>query len=283
MLWEDIKTLLKHFGMIFFAVTMLFPFLWMLGASLKPRDEIHRIDLLPEQAQPTNYAVVLRLLPDPYTDRKLNLDFPRWYLNSIFVASWVTTLQVLTSALAAYAFSRIQWRGRDQVFLLYLATMMIPFPVLILPNYQIMVTLGLVNTYTGLILPHAFSAFGTFLLRQFMLTISPSYDEAAQIDGASHLRIFFDVILPLSRPGLVTLAIFTSLSNFGSLFWPLVMIKDDHLRTLPIGLLSFLNEYGQQIELLMASTVMYILPLMILFIVMQKQIVAGIQLGGVKE
>ena len=221
--------------------------------------------------------------PDPYTDRKLDLDFPRWYLNSIFVASWVTTLQVLTSALAAYAFSRIQWRGRDRVFLLYLATMMIPFPVLILPNYQIMVTLGLVNTYTGLILPNAFSAFGTFLLRQFMLTISPSYDEAAQIDGASHLRIFFDVILPLARPGLVTLAIFTSLSNFGSLFWPLVMIKDDHLRTLPIGLLSFLNEYGQQIELLMASTVMYILPLMILFIVMQKQIVAGIQLGGVKE
>ena len=283
MLWEDLKTLCKHFGMIFFAVTMLFPFLWMLGASLKPRDEIHRIDLLPEQAQPTNYAVVLRLQPDPYTDRKLNLNFPRWYLNSIFVASWVTTLQVLTSALAAYAFSRIQWRGRDRVFLLYLATMMIPFPVLILPNYQIMVTLGLVNTYTGLILPNAFSAFGTFLLRQFMLTISPSYDEAAQIDGASHLRIFFDVILPLSRPGLVTLAIFTSLSNFGSLFWPLVMIKDDHLRTLPVGLLSFLNEYGQQIELLMASTVMYILPLMILFIVMQKQIVAGIQLGGVKE
>lgn len=283
MLWEDIKTLFKHFGMIFFAVTMLFPFLWMLGASLKPRDEIHRIDLLPEQAQPTNYAVVLRLQPDPYTDRKLNLNFPRWYLNSIFVASWVTTLQVLTSALAAYAFSRIQWRGRDRVFLLYLATMMIPFPVLILPNYQIMVTFGLVNTYTGLILPNAFSAFGTFLLRQFMLTISPSYDEAAQIDGASHLRIFFDVILPLARPGLVTLAIFTSLSNFGSLFWPLVMIKDDHLRTLPIGLLSFLNEYGQQIELLMASTVMYILPLMILFIVMQKQIVAGIQLGGVKE
>ena len=283
MLWEDIKTLFKHFGMIFFAVTMLFPFLWMLGASLKPRDEIHRIDLLPEKAQPSNYSVVLRLQPDPYTDRKLDLDFPRWYLNSIFVASWVTTLQVLTSALAAYAFSRIQWRGRDRVFLLYLATMMIPFPVLILPNYQIMVTLGLVNTYTGLILPNAFSAFGTFLLRQFMLTISPSYDEAAQIDGASHLRIFFDVILPLARPGLVTLAIFTSLSNFGSLFWPLVMIKDDHLRTLPIGLLSFLNEYGQQIELLMASTVMYILPLMILFIVMQKQIVAGIQLGGVKE
>ena len=283
MLWEDVKTLGKHFGMIFFAVTMLFPFLWMLGASLKPRDEIHRIDLLPEKAQPTNYAVVLRVHPDPYTDRKLNLNFPRWYLNSIFVASWVTTLQVLTSAFAAYAFSRIQWPCRDQVFLLYLATMMIPFPVLILPNYQIMVTLGLVNTYTGLILPHAFSTFGTFLLRQFMLTISPSYDEAAQIDGASHIRIFFDVILPLSRPGLVTLAIFTYLSNFQRLFWPLVMVKDDHLRTLPIGLLSFQNEYGQQIELLMASTVMYVLPLMILFIVMQKQIVAGIQLGGVKE
>jgi len=184
--------------------------------------------------------------------------------------------------MAAYAFSRIQWKLRDKVFLLYLATMMIPGLVLMIPNYQAMVAMHFVNTYTGLILPAAFSAFGTFMLRQFMLTIPPSLDEAAEIDGATHVQIFLEVILPLSRPGLVTLAIFTFLGNYQSFFWPLVMIKDDWLRTLPVGMLSFQNSYGQQTELLMAATVMCIVPLIVLFVVLQKQLVEGIQLGAVK-
>lgn len=174
------------------------------------------------------------------------------------------------------------WPFRDQVFLLYLSTMMVPGLVLIIPNYQIMVSLGLVNTYTGLIVPMAFTAFGTFLLRQFMLGIPRSYDEAAAIDGANHLQIFLEVILPLARPGLVTLAILSFLGNFQSFFWPLVMIKDEYLRTIPIGLLSFQSEFGKQTELIMAATVMNVLPLIVLFVVMQKRLVAGIQLGGVK-
>ncbi len=274
--------MLKHLLMVFFAALLIFPFLWMLAASLKSRPEIFSLKLLPESAQVENFGVVLRMAPEPYTKKFLDLDFPKWYFNSLFVASWVTALQVLTSAMAAYAFSRIHWPGRDKVFLLYLSTMMIPGIVLLIPNYQIMVGLGLVNTYTGLILPQAFTTFGTFLLRQFMLTLPSSYDEAAKMDGASHLQIFLDVILPLSRPGLVTLAILTYLGNFQSFFWPLVMIKDDYLRTLPIGLMSFRSDYAAQTELLMAATVMYVLPLVVFFVFMQKQIVAGIQLGGVK-
>ena len=136
--------------------------------------------------------------------------------------------------------------------------------------------------YRGLILPMAFSAFGTFLMRQFMADIPRSYDEAAEIDGASPLQIFVDVILPLSRPGLVTLAILTFLGNFQSFFWPLLLVKDEGLRTLPIGLLSFQTFYGQQTELIMAATAMNIVPLIVFFVVMQKQLVSGIQLGGIK-
>ncbi|NCO36262.1 MAG: hypothetical protein AUJ92_12475 [Armatimonadetes bacterium CG2_30_59_28] len=277
------RTVFRYLLLVLFAGTMAVPFVWMVTASLKPRIESEQPHLVPHTVQSENYAIVLRRAPDPNTGEKLDLDYPKWYLNSLFIALWVTTLQVFTSAMAAYAFSRIQWKWRDRVFLLYLGTMMIPGLVLMIPNYQIMVKLHLVNTYAGLILPAAFSAFGTFLLRQFMLTIPPSLDESAEMDGASHARIFLDIILPLARPGLVTLAIFTFLGNYHSFFWPLVMIKDDWLRTLPVGMLSFRTTYGRQTELLMAATVMCIAPLIVFFIAMQKQLVAGIQMGAVKE
>ena len=279
---RDIRTLLKHAALVVIAMAVMIPFLWMLGTSLKPRHEVEQFSLVPSVAQPRNYAIVLRQAPEPYTGKYLDLDFPKWFFNSILVAGWVTLLQVMTSAMAAFAFSRLQWPGRDKVFLLYLGTMMVPGIVTMLPNYQIMVALHWVNTYTGLIIPGVFSAFGTFLLRQFMLGIPKSYDEAAEIDGANSLQTFLEIILPMARPGLVTLAIFTFLGNFQSFLWPLVMTKDDSMRTIPVGLLSFQGNYGSQTELIMAATVMNIVPLIILFVVMQKQLIAGIQLGGVK-
>lgn len=278
----EFRSLIKHVGLILVAICMAIPFLWMLGTSIKPHHEVEELSLVPKQPQPSNYAIVLRQAKDPYTEKYLDLDFPKWYFNSVFIAAWVTVLQVLTSSMAAYAFARLQWKGRDKVFLLYLGTMMIPGMVTMLPNYQIMVGLNLVNTYQGLIIPAAFSAFGTFLLRQFMIGIPRSYDEAAEIDGANHLQTFLDVILPMARPGLVALSIFTFLGNFQSFFWPLVMVKDDSMRTIPVGLLSFQGQYGQQTELIMAATVMNVVPLIILFVVMQKQLISGIQLGGVK-
>jgi multiple sugar transport system permease protein len=279
---SEIASFFKHCGMIVVVVAMMLPFLWMVGTSFKPHSEVERAAFVPEKVQSQNYAVILKKAPDAFTGKFLDLDFSRWYLNSVLIAGWVTALQVMTSCMAAYAFSRLNWPGRDKVFLLYLGTMMIPGLVLMLPNYQIMVSLGLVNTYSGLILPAAFSAFGTFLMRQFMSGISKSYDEAAFIDGATHLQLFLDVILPLARPGMVALVILSFMGNYQSFFWPLVMVKDDYLRTIPIGLLSFNGQYGQQTELLMAATLMSIAPLIVLFVVMQKQLVAGIQLGGVK-
>lgn len=278
----EVRTLFKHAGLILIAIAMTLPFLWMLGTSIKPHHEVEEMSFVPRAPQPENYAVVLRQAPDSYSGKLLDLDFPKWYFNSIFVAAWVTVLQVLTSSMAAYAFSRLIWPGRDKVFLLYLGTMMIPGMVTMLPNYQIMVGLDLVNTYQGLIIPAAFSAFGTFLLRQFMLGIPRSFDEAAEIDGANHLQNFLEIILPMAKPGLIALSIFTFLGNFQSFFWPLVMVKDDAMRTIPVGLLSFSSQYGQQTELIMAATVMNVVPLIILFVVMQRQLISGIQLGGVK-
>ena len=153
---------------------------------------------------------------------------------------------------------------------------------MMIPNYQNMIYLGLVNTLQGLILPSAFSAFGTFLIRQFMMNIPSSLDEAAEIDGASKWQLYWTVILPLARPAIVTLTIFTFIGNYNSMFWPLVMIKSPELYTLPIGMLAFDSSQGQQTNLLMAAVTMSIVPMILIFLFMQKQLVKGIMLGGVK-
>jgi ABC-type glycerol-3-phosphate transport system permease component len=265
------RRLASHLFLLFLALTTLAPFLWMVLASFKPLAEVEQLNPLPSVWQPQNYPQVFR-----------KIAFARYYFNSVFIAAWVTFLQCFTSALAAYAFSRLRWRGRDTVFKLYLATMMIPGVVTMIPNYTLMVRLHLLDSYLGLIVPASFSAFGTFLLRQFMLTIHPALDESAEIDGASPWRIFIDIILPLARPGLLTLAILTFMGVYGSFFWPLIMIKSDYLRTLPIGMLYFDSVYGKQTNLLMAASVMNIVPLIILFVCTQKFLVKGIQLGAVK-
>jgi ABC-type glycerol-3-phosphate transport system permease component len=271
------RLLASHTALILVGVCMMLPFVWMVLASFKTLRDIDLNNLIYSTWHPSNYADVFR---DPTVARKIS--FGRYYFNSLFVAAWVTFLTCFTSAMAAFSFARLRWRGRDAVFLLYLATLMVPGVVTMIPNYALMVKLHLLDSYTGLIVPASFSAFGTFLLRQFMLTIPRSLDEAASIDGASKWQVFWDVILPLSRPGLITLAIFAFLGNYGSFFWPLVLIKSEHLRTLPIGLLYFDTIYGRQTNLIMAASVMAVVPPVILFIFSQKFLVKGIQLGAVK-
>ena len=255
------------------AVLLILPFTWMILTSLKLIDEIGADSWLPEVCQWHNYR-------DVFTMK--GILFGRWYWNTIFVSCWITFLQVFTSSLAAFSFSRLQWKGRDQVFFLYLATMMLPGLVMMVPNYQNMVLLGLVDSYTGLILPAAFSAFGTFMMRQFMMNIPKSLDEAAEIDGATKWQLFWDVVLPLARPALVTLTIFTFIGNYNNLFWPLVLMKTPDKYTLPIGMLSFQASQGQQTHLLMAAVTMSVIPMIVIFVLLQKQLVKGIMLGGVK-
>ncbi len=267
-----------HGLMTVLSLLMILPFAWMVLASLKTLAEAGEPAWLPKAAQWGNYLEVFQVIP-----------FLRFGANSLVIAGWVTLLQVFTSALAAYSFARLEWPGRDRLFFLYLGTMMLPGLVMVIPNFQIMMHYRMVDSYLGLVLPPVYSAlgaaggaFGTFLLRQFMLGIPRALDEAAEMDGASKWRIFWDVILPLSRPGVVTLAIFTFMGNYHSFFWPLVMMKTVDKYTLPVGLLFFDSEHGQATHLLMAAVTMSVLPLILIFVFLQRQLIRGIQLGAVK-
>ena len=267
------STGLLHIVLTLFSLSLVLPFVWMALTGLKALDEIGLESWIPSHFVWGNY-------PEVFATE--GIQFGRWYWNSIYVAAAVTFLQVFTSSLAAFSFARLQWPGRDRVFLLYLGTMMLPWLVMMVPNYQLMIKLSIVDTYWGLIIPASFSAFGTFLLRQFMLAIPAEIDEAAEIDGASKWQLYWDVILPLARPGLITLSIFTFISNYHSFFWPLVMMKNVHRYTLPIGLLFFDSTQGQQTNLLMAAITMSVVPMILIFVRLQRHLVRGIQLGAVK-
>ncbi|MCB1103127.1 MAG: carbohydrate ABC transporter permease [Opitutaceae bacterium] len=260
-----------HLLLTLLSIAMIAPFVWMVLTSFKSLAEVAGENWLPGEWHWRNYLQVFKTIP-----------FTRFMWNSLLIAAWVTFLQVLTSSLAAYSFARLRWRLRDRVFFLYLGTMMLPGLVMLIPNYQLMVRFGLVDSFFGLVMPAAFSAFGTFLLRQFMMGIPSALDEAAEIDGASKWQIFWLIILPLSRPGLLTLSIFTFMGNYHSFFWPLVMIKSVEKYTLPVGLLFFDSSHGQATNLLMAAVTMSVVPLIIIFAFLQKQLISGIQTGAVK-
>jgi multiple sugar transport system permease protein len=292
---------------------MLFPFLWMFSTSVKPAGDVFKsVDspikaLVPGEVQWANYGKVYD------TTQGMGGGFARWYLNSVLVAVVVTLGQVTTSACAAYAFSRLQFPGRDKLFLGYLGTMMIPGAVTMIPNFILMrkitdwlrVAAPFVNwdaprvislfgrtydvgrlvgldSYFALIVPVMFSAYGTFMLRQFFMSIPRDLEEAATIDGCGLFRIFTTIILPLSKPALATLGIFTFLGNWQSFYWPLIMLTQDSMKTLPLGLLSFMGLYSTQWTLLMAGSVMMILPMIVVFVIGQKWFISGIQMGALK-
>lgn len=264
---------LNNLVLTLISLLLCLPFIWMILTSLKPLEDVGKAEWWPKIFLWSNYKII-------FTTEHIH--YGRWYFNSLFIAFCVTFLQVITSSLAAFGFSRIKWKWRDRIFLLYLATMMVPALILMIPNFQIMIEMGLIDSYLGLIIPASFSAFGTFLIRQFMMSIPKSFDEAAEIDGANSWQVFWQIILPLSRPGLITLTIFTFMGNYNSFFWPIVMLKSEHKYTLPIGLLFFESSQGQQTNLLMAAITMSVIPMILVFVCLQKHLVKGIQLGGVK-
>lgn len=250
---------------------MLVPFAWMLSTSLKEPGDIfiYPPQWIPQPVRWENYQETVTVMP-----------FGRFYLNSAIQALSVTVLQLLTASLAAFAFARLRFRGRDALFLLYLATIMIPFPVTMIPNFIVMRYLGWIDTFRALILPPAFSAFSTFLLRQYFLCIPTEMDDAARVDGASSFRIWWQIILPLSGPALATLAIFTFLGQWNSFLWPLIVTNSETMRTLPVGLAAFQGQYSIQWHLLMAGSVIAVLPILVIYIIGQKWFVRGITLTG---
>jgi multiple sugar transport system permease protein len=254
------------------SVAMLAPFLWMISTSLKDSGEVFAYPpvWLPEPPQWRNYLYVFELLP-----------FGRYLVNTIVVATTVTFLEVLTSSLAAFAFARVDFPGRDRVFLLYLATLMIPGQVTIIPNFLVVSWLGWNNTYLALIIPAAFSAFGTFLLRQFFLSLPVELEQAARIDGCGYFGIYRHIILPLSGPALATLTIFVFMTQWNSFLWPLIVTNSENLRTLTVGLSYFRDEAASQFNYLMAGTVMNVIPILLVYVALQRYFVRGIALTGI--
>ncbi len=261
-----------HIVLLLGSVIMVLPFLFMVSTSLKSATDILREyppRLIPSTFLISNYSTALTALP-----------FDRYFFNSLLVATSVTLLQLLTSSLAAYSFARLRFKGREILFFLYLIALMIPFPVLLLPNFLIIRQLGWFDSYLALIVPPAFSAFTIFLLRQYYRGLPMDYDESARIDGASSLRIWWSIILPNSRPALAALAVFTFLGTWNDFLWPLVVTNSETMRTLPVGLSTFQGQFTVRWELLMAASVVALIPVLIVYFFAQNWIIKGLSVGS---
>jgi multiple sugar transport system permease protein len=255
------------------AASMILPFLWMLATALKAPDSVltRTPQIIPRAPTLASFRQVFDVVP---MDRML--------LNSVLVTTIIVAFQLLTSSLAAYAFARMRWRGRDGLFMVYLATLMIPSQVTITPLFILMKQLGWINTYQGLILPSIVSAFGTFLLRQSMLNIPREYEEAAFLDGANHWQVYRTIALPMIRPALATLGVLASMAAWNDFLWPLFVINDEELMTLPVGLSLLQGQYTSDWNLMMAGAVVSVVPIILVFLAAQRTFINGMLQSGLK-
>lgn len=254
-------------------IVFLFPFVWMVSTSLTTTGELFK---LPPQ-----------IIPDPidgsaYERLFTQVPILRWVLNSVGVSLAVTFLQVLSSAMAAYAFTRLNFRGRNAVFVLFLATLMVPFQVMVVPLFIELRYLGLLDTYAGLIIPEMAMPFGVFLLRQAFLGLPRELEEAAFMDGAGHIRNFFTLVLPLSKPAIATVAVFSFMGSWNNFLWPLIIINSPDLMTLPLGLSSLSSRFVTDWNLLLAGATISVLPIVAVFLFAQRYVLQGVAMSGLK-
>jgi ABC-type glycerol-3-phosphate transport system permease component len=256
------------------SLTMVMPFFWMLATSLKTPPEALRFPptFIPETFDLSNYIEAWQAVP-----------FLTYFMNTIFVASSVMLLVLATSSLAAYAFARMQFPGRETIFLLFLSMMMVPMPVYLVPSYVILTRLGWVDTYYALIIPWAAHVFSIFWLRQHFRTIPNDLYDAAIIDGCSRFGFLWRIMLPLSRSVLVAVALFSLIGSWNSFMWPLVVTNSVSKRIIQVGLAYFSTEQGTQYTLMMAAATFCIAPLLIIFFIAQKQIISSFARSGLKE
>jgi multiple sugar transport system permease protein len=267
-----VKTLIYMLLIALAAITLL-PFLWMVSASLKLDKDVFRfpIEWIPASPQWSNYAEIWTQIP-----------FLTFFTNSAKLAIIITILQVATSSFAAYAFAKLQFRGRDVLFIAYIASIAIPWQVYMIPQFILMRNLNLVDTHLSLIMLQAFSAFGVFLLRQFFISIPNELLDAARIDGLSEYGIYFRIMLPLSKPALATLTIFTFVSVWNDFMGPLIYLNTEGLKTIQLGLRLFIQQYSADYALIMAASLVSLIPVTILFLAFQRFFVEGIASTGIK-
>lgn len=265
-----------HLPLLILAFLFLAPLLWMLSTAFKtPEDIITGLGSLrwiPQPLTGENFAGVLGKTEE----------FPvwRWTFNSVFISLSVTALVLTVDSLAAYSYSRLRWKGRDKLFAVLVATMLVPGQVLLIPGYLLIRALGLFDTYGALIIPAGAGAFGVFLLRQFFMTVPAELEEAARLDGCGPMGVFWHVILPLSRPALATLGIFTFMGTWNAFEGPLIFTDSLAMRTLPIGITIFQGRYNTEYGPMMAAAALAAIPVVTAFLLFQRHIIKGISLTG---
>jgi multiple sugar transport system permease protein len=252
---------------------MLFPFFWMLLSSFKDATQIFQMKVFPTRPTLDNYA---------YIFLSRNSKFPQWFLNSAIVAVCTTVSVLFFDSLVGYTLSSFRFPGKKFIFLLIISTLMIPTEMLVIPWYAMARSLKWVNTYWGIMFPGMISAFGVFLMRQFMGTIPHDLIDAARVDGRGELNIFLTVVMPLVAPALATLAIFNFIGNWNAFMWPLIAVSKPRMFTLPVGLANFSGEAGSDWHYIMTGATVSMMPLVFVFILFQKQIVRGIAMTGLK-
>jgi multiple sugar transport system permease protein len=255
------------------AFAVLLPIIWMVLASFRPEHDIVTSPptLWPRAFTLANYRDIWHAIP-----------FAGLYRNTIVFAGSVTVISLLFDSMAAYALARLEFKGRNAVFVIILIMLMMPFQITLVPLYDLLNHLGLVNTFAGLIVPRATNAFGIFFLRQFFLSLPRDMEEAARIDGASEWRIYWQIVLPLARPALLTLGLFHFQYNWNDLLWPLIMTSNNSHATLPAGLAAFMGQHVTQYGMLMAGAVLSLLPVILFFLLIQRSFVQGIATTGIK-
>lgn len=260
-------------ALIAFAIFAAFPLAWMLAVSFMAPGEASRFPppLLPASPTLASYAELFA-----------TTGVARYFVNSLVVASLATALSLLFNTTAGYAFAKLRWAGRDRVFAVLLGALVIPAQVTMLPLFLILKQLGLINSFAGVLIPLATSIFGIFLVRQYALSLPDELLEAARVDGASEGRIFAQIVLPALKPILITLALFTFLGSWSDFMWPLIILTDQQLYTLPVALAALSREHVQDNELMMAGAVVTILPVLALFLALQRHYIAGLVAGSVK-
>jgi len=263
-----------HILLLFGALWMLLPFFWMFSTSLKTQMEALKFppSLFPARLMFINYLEAFR-----------QVDFSRYFFNTIIMTFGTTFLVFVTSSLAAYAFARLRFPLRDFFFSLFLAMMMIPMPVYLVPSYVILSRFGWIDTFLALIVPWGANVFSIFLLRQHFRTLPQELFDAAKIDGLSHIQILRRIVLPLSKPVLITVGIFQVVANWNSFLWPLIVTHSDSMRTIQTGLAYFAQAESTNYPLLCAASVFITAPLIILYFIMQKQIMESFTRSGLKE
>lgn len=264
---------LLYFVLLLLALTMLLPFLWMVSTSLMEELEVFQFPpkLLPDNPRWANYPEALTSLP-----------FARFFLNSFIITAFTVTGHLVFCSMAAYAFARLEFPGRDKLFIVFLSAMMVPLVIILIPRFLLIHALGWVDTYQGIISTEIVSVWGIFLLRQFFLTIPRELEDAARIDGASEFTIFRRIILPLSKPALATLAVISFVDSWKNFLWPLIVTSSLEMRPVEVGISSFHSLYISNWPYQMAAAVTAIIPLIIIFFLTQKYFIRGITMTGLK-